>query len=180
MQAEPNQQEQIAILQKAMETHKRVEQLQEENDNLIRQIQDKQEVFERLSQLALSSASLLGSVDSSSPVTEMSSAKCLSKLEESDAVNGENDHFEDDQVKIIVGKYINHLLSKLVDFAERNPEQIDIFGMQEIEDEMSQLYIFGEDKKIIPTTKPTEGWKQSAAVHHQLFEKLHSYIEDNK
>ncbi|EAX95491.1 hypothetical protein TVAG_222880 [Trichomonas vaginalis G3] len=173
-------QQQLNILQKAMEKHMKVEQMEEENDKIRQQIQTRQETFERLNQLSLAAATLLGSVDSSAPVTEMSSAKCLSKLEESDAVNGENDHFEDDQVKIIVGKYINHLLSKLVDFAERNPEQIDIFGMQEIEDEMSQLYIFGEDKKIIPTTKPTEGWKQSAAVHHQLFEKLHSYIEDNK
>ncbi|EAY02982.1 hypothetical protein TVAG_325540 [Trichomonas vaginalis G3] len=180
MQAEPNQQEQIAILQKAMETHKRVEQLQEENDNLRRQIQDKQEVFERLSQLALSSASLLGSVDSSSPVTEMSSVKCLSKLEESSAVSAEDEKPEEDPVKLIVGKYLNHLLAKLVEFSEKNQEQIDIFALQEIEEEMAQLYQFGEEKQIIPPTKPTEGWKKNVAVHQALFEKLQSLINQKQ
>lgn len=171
--------DQNSAIMKAMETHKKVQELTEANNKLRQQIQERQEIFERLSQLTLSSAALLSSVDSTAPVTEMSSVKCLSKLEESSAVNGEDEKKDEDQVKLIIGKYLNHLLVKLVDFAEKNPEQIDILGMQDIEEGMAELYHFAEDRGIIPETKPTDGWKQSVAIHQQLFEKLKSIMSAN-
>lgn len=164
--------DQNSLIMKAMETHKKVEQITEANNKLRQQIMERQEIFERLSQLTLSSAALLSSVDSTAPVTEMSSVKCLSKLEESSAVSGEDEKPEEDAVKVIIGKYLNNLLVTLVEFAEKNPEQIDILGMQDIEEGMAGLYEFAEEKGIIPETKPTEGWKQSIAIHKQLFEKL--------
>ena len=166
------QQEQLAMLQKAMESQKKVEALQEENNKLREQIAKNQLVFDRLSKISLASASLLSSVDSSAQETEMSSLKCLSKLEESTAVVPDEEKPEDDQVKAIVGKYLNHLLVNIVDFAEQNQGPIDIFSMEELENTMAQLFQFAETKGIIPERKETEGWKKSVITHKALFQKL--------
>lgn len=174
------QQEQLAMFQKAMDAQKKVEEIQEANNKLREQIEKNQLIFERLSKLSLSSATLLSSVDSSAPQTEMSSLKCLAKLDESSAVVPDDEKEEDDQVKAIVGKYLNHLLVNIVDFAEQNQDKVDIFSMEELENTMAQLFEFAETKGIIPKRAEGEGWKKSIAAHKETFEKIHNIMQNQK
>ena len=174
------QKEQLAMFQKVMEAQKKVQSIREVNNKLREQIEKNQLVFDRLTKLSVSSATLLSSVDSTSPQTEISSLKCLAKLEESTAVVPDVEEKDEDQVKAIVGKYLNHLLVNVVDFAEQNQNEsktIDIFAIQELENTMAQLFQFAETKGIISKKPETEGWKKSFAVHQALFEKLNEMIK---
>lgn len=170
-----SQEQQIQALKKALEAQKNIQAIQMENDQIRQKIDRRQDDFERLSKLTLSAASLLNSVDSSAKETEISSVKCLSKIEESSAVTGEEKE-EDDQVKQVVGKYLNELLVTLAGFASANENTVDIFTMEKIEEALNQLFKFAEVKQIVPPTKDGEGWKTSLASHQAIFAKIHEIM----
>ncbi|OHT15401.1 hypothetical protein TRFO_14169 [Tritrichomonas foetus] len=168
------QQQQLAMLEDAMNTRKRIDALTEETDRLKMKLSARTEILNRLQKLSLASASLLGSVDSSSTNTEMSSLQFLSKLDQSTAVNNTNDETEDDQLKLIVGKYLNQILAVLVSFSEENSGNLNILSLMQIENKLNQLFAFAEQKEIIPVTEATESWKKGMAQHQQLFDKINS------
>ena len=171
------QKEQLALLQKAMETHKQVEAMQEVNSRLREKVQQRQEIISRLSKISLSTASLLNSVDITSKETEMSSLKCTKKLCETTAFTQEIPQNDDDQIKLIIGKYLNQLMVVLFDFVEQHPGSVDIFAMKELETKMSQLFGFAESKGIIPQTESADGWKRAVQLHQILFQKIEQMMQ---
>lgn len=171
-----SQEQQLAALKNALETQKRVSEIEAENNKLRDKISRKQDTLDRLSKLTISATALLGSVDSSSKETEISSVKCLSKIENSSAVSEEDLKEEEDPVKAVVGKYLNEVLSVIARISAQVENEVDIFSMEELEITLGKLFEYAEQRQIIPTTKDGQGWKQSLYKHQAIFEQIHNIM----
>lgn len=172
-------QQQLALLQNAMKTHAQNELIAQEDARIKERIAIQQDTLNRLQKLSLASASLLSSVDSTAPETEISSLKCLAKLAQSTAVTPETDKEDEDQVKLIVGKYLNRILASMVDFIEHKQGPLNILSMLELEDKIGQLFAFAEENEIIPETKEgkKDSWKTYRAQHQQLRTKITELLQ---
>ncbi|KAK8886028.1 hypothetical protein M9Y10_041487 [Tritrichomonas musculus] len=173
------QQQQLALLEEAMKSRKEIELLTEETNKLKEKLTMKQDTLNRLQKLCLASASLLNSVDSTSTETEMSSLKCLTKLDQSTAVVPTENEEEEDQMKLIVGKYLNQILAVIVDFSEQNNGNLNIINLVQLEQKLNQLFAFAESKEIIPRVEESQSWKKGVALHKPLFDKI-TEINDSK
>lgn len=167
-----NQQQQLALLQAAMQSRKEIDALTEETNKLKEKIALKQESLNRLQKLSLSSASLVASVDNTSSETEMSSLKCLTKLKQSTAVIPDEKDKDEDEIKLIVGKYLNQLLAVIVDFSQQNNGNLNLITLLQLEERLNQLFTLAEDRDIIPKVKETESWKSLVAQHKPLVQKI--------
>ena len=173
------QQKQLALLEEAMKSRKDIEILTEETSKLKEKLSIKQDTLNRLQKLCLASASLLNSVDSSSAETEMSSLKCLTKLDQSTAVVPTENEEEEDQMKLIVGKYLNQILAVIVDFSEQNNGNMNLINLIQLEQKLNQLFAFAESKEIIPKVDEAQSWKKGVALHKPLIDKI-TEINDQK
>lgn len=173
------QQQQLAILEEAMKSKKQIEILTEETSRLKEKLSSRQEILNRLQQLCLSSATLIGSVDSTSNETEPSSLKLLTKLDQSNAVVPNEDENDDDQVKLIVGKYLNQLLAVIYSISEESNGNINIMTLINMEDKLHQLFAFAESKGIIPVTNENQGWKKGVLQHKPISDKIKSIMQED-
>ncbi|KAK8833879.1 hypothetical protein M9Y10_037832 [Tritrichomonas musculus] len=173
------QQQQLAILEEAMKSRKQIEILTEETNRLKEKLSSRQEILNRLQQLCLSSATLLGSVDSTSTETEPSSLKLLTKLDQSTAVVPTEDENDDDQIKLIVGKYLNQLLAVIYSIAEEANGNVNIMTLINMEDKLHQLFAFAESKGIIPVTNENQSWKKGVLQHKPISDKIKSIMAED-
>lgn len=147
---------------------------EEENEKLRMNIERRSALLERLTKISLSSASLLNSVDSSSKTTEISSARYLSLLNESSALEDKEETLDED--KEIMGRYINTLIAKIGSFCSENEETIDSNGILKLSLALMKMFKFGEDRGIIPLSSDTESWKMKISEIYELL-KVHSQQE---
>lgn len=171
-------QQQLALLENAMKTHKRIEEITEENEKLKEKLATRQATLQRLQKLTLAAASLLGSVDSTAPETEPSSLACLSRLNESSAVLPvEDETKEDDSVRMICGKYLNQLFTTIVDDICSSDNNMNLLSLLELGRKLNKLFMFAEEKQIIQPTDMDKGWKQGMVLQEQLRAKIGQVFE---
>lgn len=170
------QQRQLAILEDAMKAHKRIEAITEENEKLKETLANHQAVLNRLQNLSLAAATLLGSVDSTATETEPSSLQCLAKLDRSEAVVPTNKDEDEDAVKLIIGKYLNQILAVIVQNIQECQGKMDIISLLKLETTVNQLFQFAEEKQIIPETDENNGWKKAMNMHQKLFAQIQQLI----
>ena len=172
-------QDQLAILQDAMNSRKQIELLTEETERLKEKLASRQELLNRLNKLCLAAATLAGSVDSGSSETEPSSLKLLSKLSESNAVEPTEPEDEQDAAKAIVGKYLNQILAVIFSIGEESQGNLNILTLINLEEKLQQLFAFAENKGIIPPTEENQGWKLQFAKHKPIADKIKSVMEND-
>lgn len=170
------QQRQLAILEEALKANKRIEAINDENEKLKETLASRQAVLNRLQNLSLAAASLLGSVDSTAKETEPSSLECLAKLDRSDAVVPKDNEEDEDSVKLIIGKYLNQLLAVVVQNIQECQGKMDIISLLKLESTINQLFAFAEEKQIIPETDENNGWKKAMLMHQKLFAQIQQLI----
>jgi hypothetical protein len=132
----------------------------------------RQATLQRLQQLSLAAASLLSSVDSTSPQTEPSSLQVLAKLPHAVAVAASQGPKDEDQVKAIVGKYLNQLLVLIVQSSKQGEQGLNIISLVDLELKLHERFAFAEQHDIIPKTGDTVGWKNGAKAHQPLYEQI--------
>ena len=177
------QQQQLQMLQDAMNARKQIDEITEETNKLKERLASRQETLNRLQKLSLATSTLLNSVDSTTNETEPSSLNFLSKLGQSTAISNDNNTEQDeDNTKLIVGKYLNQIMAVLVAYSEENQGPLTILSLMEIENKLNQLFAFAEQKEIIPVTEATQSWKKGMAQHQQLFAQINSILsqDDNE
>lgn len=166
--------QQLEALNGIIETKNKIEALREENAALKEKLRANLQTIDDLHKLDLAAASLItSSIDATS-------LKCLSKLDQSATVVPNRSKDEDsnnDQSKMIIGKFLNHLLTMVADFAQQNKDNCNIFTIYELEKKLTQMFQFAEDKELIPETEENEGWKKNNAVHEQFFNQIKSLLE---
>lgn len=170
------QQRQLAILEEALKTRKRIDAIQEENDQIKESLATKQAILARLNQMSLAAASLIGSVDNTAETVEPTSLACLSKLDQSNAVVGEKEEEEEDTTKMIAGKYLNQILAVIVDDIQKGNGGLNLISLMDLETKLNQLFAFAEEKEIIPETDGSKGWKKAMIAHQGLFEKIQGLL----
>ncbi|KAH0790184.1 hypothetical protein GPJ56_005920 [Histomonas meleagridis] len=169
----PSQQS-LNILQNAMETKAKIDAMNEENNRIKEKLARSQETLQRLQNLCIASASLIDQKN-----IEPSSLKYLSKLSDSTAVVPNKTKDEEDQTKLIIGKYLNQILAVIVDFTEQNSNP-NILSMLQLENTLYQLFKFAEEKELVPKRADNEGWKQGMAVHGALAEQILNTLENDE
>lgn len=160
--------EQLAQLEGVMEAHKRVMSLNEENEKLKEKLAARQEILNRLQKLTIAAASLVGSVDSTSPETEQSSLQCLVKLEQSTAVSPDSPEPEEIGVEMIIGKYLNQVLAVIVEATQEANGEMDLISLIQLAMKLKQLFLLAEEKDIITTTEEGKGWKHGMAMLERI------------
>jgi hypothetical protein len=172
-----NPQDQLALLKNATEIHHRIQATLEDNSRLQYKLASQREVAARLQQLTLAAAGLMGSVDSTVPETEPSSLKTLAKLDQSSAIAPIDEPPATDEGKLLTGKYLNQLLTVLVEFAEQNQEDWNVVSLSQLEQKYKALFAFAESKEIIPASAPDKGWKKKFQVREPFYAKINELLQ---
>ena len=174
-----NAQQQLQLLEDAMSARKNIDVITEETNRLKQKLTERQETLNRLQKLCIAASSLLNSVDSSAEETEISSLQCLSKLDQSTAVSPTEPENEGDEFKLPVGKYLNQILAVLVDFSEQNQNNLNILSLIKLEQRLTQLFTFAEQKEIIPVTDANQSWKKGVAQHKEIFDRVQQLMSQD-
>jgi hypothetical protein len=169
-----DRQQQLALLQQAMESQHHTEEVNAANDKLRVALALRQATLQRLQHLSVATASLLNSVDSTSTQTEPSSLQILTKLPHAAAVDASQDPKDEDQIKAIVGKYLNQLLGLIVQSSKQGQQGLNVISMVDLELKLHQRFAFAEEHDIIPKTDDKTGWKKGTKAHQPLYEQIAS------
>jgi hypothetical protein len=167
-----DRQAQLLQLQGLMESQRRIEEVTSQNDALRRSLVGRSDTINRLHQLTIATATLLTSVDSSSPQTEPSSLQLLTKLPASTAVTPDPDDAEPDLAKAITGKFLSQLLTLVVQVTRDKKGDLGFQLIVQLEEQINALLRMAEQKQLIPRTDEKAGWKKKISEHQPIYDRM--------
>jgi len=162
---------QLALLQEAMDSQRHADEVMSANENLRLSIALRQSTLDDLQKVSLAAATLLSSVDSSSPQTEPSSLRILTNLPQSGVLDPAKDENSGDPFKGLIGKYLSQLLS-LIKTSTCTKGGPNLLSMIDLELTLQKKFVFAEERNLIPKTDEKGGWKKASASRKKLYETI--------
>lgn len=166
------QRRQIVELEKAMETHKRYQTMADENQKLREILAMRQPTLVRLQKLSTAAATLISSVDMLTEETTSSSLAYLAKLELSTAVTPPASDRPESTSLLVVGQYLHQLLAIIFSAVQESQGDMTVIQLLHLEARLYDLFVFAEDRGIVPFTEETTGWKKELMTHKRLLEDV--------
>jgi hypothetical protein len=164
---------QLEILQSAVESQHRAEEINAANDALRISLALRQESVQRLHRMSLATAALVGSVDSTSPRTEQSSLQLLTKIPISPGIDQSKEvKTTDSQFKGLIGKFLNQLLAMVAQASKQGQQKLNLVTMIDLELKLHERFAFAEEHNLIPKTDENSGWKKGTAARKGLYDQI--------
>jgi hypothetical protein len=165
-------QAQIAFLQELMASQRHVEEVNTTNEKLNQSLAARSETLRRLNQLSIACASLLPSIDSSSPKRDPSSLQVLSRLSYSEAIAPVDEESEPDLSKTVIGEFLNQLMTLIVQGVRNEKGTLGLLTLVNLEMAMNELLMAAEKKEFIPKTDAKGSWRRKVVEHQPIYEQI--------
>ena len=158
------------------QTLKEIDELKKEQQKLIETLAIQQESLKNVTDLSLNSASLINAIDNPNQEMQTSSLLTLSKLSNSKFLN--NDTLIESSFALTAGKYLNQIMTLIVDSTLRSEHPPNLLSFIKLENRLSAIFSFGENKGIIPKTDSPKGWKGQVLRHEPLYRNIASLSQE--
>jgi hypothetical protein len=155
-----------------LDSQRRIEQIAVENEILREKLERRRSLLLQLRKFTLSAATVLTAVDSSVPDVEPCSLRILTDLPHLNVVVPTEVEPEVPKTKVVVAGFLSRVLRLIVEQFARQPEDLNVLLLFQLEARLGELFRRGEDDGIVPGTDPGSGWKKGLLEHQELFREL--------